>query len=244
MQYLNGSYTSYFNRRHRRSGHLFQGRYRGHVIEAEGHCLEVSRYLHLNPVRTKLVDRPEQWPWSSYAGYRWPGKALAWVDYRPVLGECGRNQAKARLAYGRFVGAGLSDPPASPFAGAVGGLLVGSAAFVARIRKLLKGRPADKAVPQLARLRRRPPLEEIAAAVARHFRLDAAGWRSGTRSDDASRAVAAYLARRRFGYSAIEVAAALGYRSHGSVRSAVLRVEAGKGLSATAEKLRRKLAND
>ncbi len=47
MQYLNGSYTSYFNRRHRRSGHLFQGRFKGHVVEEEGYFLEISRCLHL-----------------------------------------------------------------------------------------------------------------------------------------------------------------------------------------------------
>ena len=51
MQYLNGSYTGYFNRRHRRAGHLFQGRFRGHLIDQDGYFLEVSRYLHLNPVR-------------------------------------------------------------------------------------------------------------------------------------------------------------------------------------------------
>jgi len=59
MHYLNGSYTSYFNRRHRRVGHLFQGRYKALLIENEGHYWEVSRYIHLNPVRASLVKRPE-----------------------------------------------------------------------------------------------------------------------------------------------------------------------------------------
>jgi REP element-mobilizing transposase RayT len=77
MQYLNGSYTSYFNRRHRRSGHLFQGRFQGHLIEEEGYFLEVSRYVHLNPVRAKIVKRPGKYPWSSQAAYpaRWPGSS-------------------------------------------------------------------------------------------------------------------------------------------------------------------------
>ena len=60
MQFLNGSYTSYFNRRHRRAGHLFQGRFKGHLIDEEGYYLEVSRYIHLNPVRAKAVQRPEE----------------------------------------------------------------------------------------------------------------------------------------------------------------------------------------
>ena len=245
MQYLNGSYTGYFNKRHRRSGHLFQGRYRGHLIEDEGHYLEVSRYIHLNPVRARAVDRPEKWPWSSYPGYRWARRASSWVTYGRVLGEFGRTEGESRRAYARFVRAGLAEPKKSPFADAVGGLLLGSAEFVARIQKLLKSRPADKALPQLEKLRPRPPLERIARAVAGHFGRDAAAWSAGTRSDDASRAVAAYLARRRFGYSAQEVAAWLGYSSHGSVRNALARVESGgTHLLGVVEELTQRLTND
>ncbi len=57
MHLLNSSFTGYFNRRHGRCGHLFQGRYKGHLIEEEGYFLEVSRYVHLNPVRGRLVER-------------------------------------------------------------------------------------------------------------------------------------------------------------------------------------------
>ena len=70
MHLLNGSYTGYFNLRHRRVGHLFQGRFKAHLVEEEGYFTEISRYIHLNPVRAKLVERPEQWKWSSYGGYR------------------------------------------------------------------------------------------------------------------------------------------------------------------------------
>ena len=69
MQYLNGSYTSYFNRRHRRPGHLFQGRFKGHRVEEEGFFLEVRRYIHLNPVRAQMAARPEEYRRSSYRGY-------------------------------------------------------------------------------------------------------------------------------------------------------------------------------
>ncbi len=244
MQYLNGSYTSYFNRRHRHSGHLFQGRYRGHLIEEEGHYLEVSRYIHLNPVRARLVDRPERWPWSSYPGYHIPRRRLSWVTYNRVLADFGRDAVAARRAYAAFVRAGIGHRPDSPFAAAVGGLLVGSAMFVERIRGLLDGWPADKGLPQLERLRARPSLETICATVGAHFGRAADSWAPGTRSDDASRAVAAYLARRRFGYSACDVAEALGYRSHGSVRNAVTRVEAAAALSGPIEMLYKRLAND
>jgi len=110
---------------------------------------------------------------------------------------------------------------------------------VARIRRQLDDRPADRSVPQLESLRRRPSLEDIVFLVGKHFKADAARWSAGCRGDDASRAVAAYLARREFGYSCVEVAKALGYRTPSSVTLAVGRVEAGtENLRKTAKKLR------
>jgi putative transposase len=69
MQFFNGAYTSYFNRRYRRAGHLLQGRYKAQLVEEEGYYLEVSRYIHLNAVRACCVERPEQYRWSSYPSY-------------------------------------------------------------------------------------------------------------------------------------------------------------------------------
>jgi putative transposase len=66
MRQLNGVYTQVFNRRHKRVGHLFQGRFKAILIEKDSYLLEISRYLALNPVRTGMVSRAEEWPWSSY----------------------------------------------------------------------------------------------------------------------------------------------------------------------------------
>ena len=236
MQYLNGSYTSYFNRRHRRAGHLFQGRFKGHLIEEQGYFLEVSRYIHLNPVRAKIVDRPEQYEFSSYCGYTRSSQSVEWICYERVLGEFSPEPATARRAYGRFVRAGVSERPPSPFRGALGGMLVGSEKFVARIGRFLAHRPADPSVPQLVKLRSRPTLAEIIQRTADHFGSNPRDWRPGRRVDDAGRAAAAYLARRRFGYTVGEVASSLGYRGHGSVSTAISRIES------SAAKLKRSLA--
>jgi len=66
MRQLNGVYTQAHNRRHHRVGHLFQGRFKGILIQKESHYLEVCRYVVLNPVRAKAVKHPREWPWSSY----------------------------------------------------------------------------------------------------------------------------------------------------------------------------------
>ena len=242
MQYLNGSYTSYFNRRHRCCGHLFQGRYKGHLIEEQGYFLEVSRYIHLNPVRAKAVARPEDYRWSSYRGYQRASRTAPWVTYDRVLGEFGGKASAGRRRYARFVRAGVEQRPPSPFAEALEGMLLGSDAFVARIRGLLDNRPTDRSVPQLEHLRHRPSVDAIMRVVGEHFGVDTSGWTPGRRTDDASRAVAAYLARRRFGHAAGKVAEALGYRSPSSVTRALARVESGNDhLRRTAAKLERKL---
>jgi len=242
MQYLNGSYTSYFNRRHRRCGHLFQGRFKAHLIDQDGYFLEVSRYIHLNPVRAELVARPEQFPWSSYRGYQRASRTIEWVTYDRVLGEFDTSFGLARRAYTRFVRAGIEEPPLSPFAAAFQGVVLGSDKFVARVRRFLDDRPPDGNVPQLEQIRARPSLEQIVRVVGEHFGQDTTRWSPGRRSDDASRAVAAYLARRRFGYPAGTVAAALGYRSASSIPRAVARVESGsQRLKRTVAKLERSL---
>jgi len=136
------------------------------------------------------------------------------------------------------VRAGVEEPPWSPFADAVGSLVVGSERFVAKMRGLLRERVDDEALPQLAPLKPRPPLEQIAASAATRFGHDTTLWQPGRRVDNASRAVAAYVARRHFGYSAKDVTVAMRYRGHGGVHSAVARVESSTAkLRKTAEEL-------
>ncbi|MGB6043336.1 MAG: transposase [Pirellulales bacterium] len=240
MQHLNGSYTSYFNRRHRRAGHLFQGRFKAQLVEDEGYFCELSRYIHLNPVRAKIVDRPERHRWSSYPGYHRADRTLSWITYDSVLCEFCRNRSEARRRYRQFVRDGIQEP----WAEVAGGLIIGSRKFIKRIGKLLQDRPADQDIPTLKRLRPRPELELILDVVADMMGEDRTAWSAGRRSDTAGRAVASFLARRRFGYSATEVAAALGYKSHTSVTRALQRIKSPSSqLARTLNRIERSLTN-
>ena len=98
MRQLNGVYTQHFNRRHRRTGHVFQGRYKAILVERESSLLAVLRYVVLNPVRARLVQRPEgggpgaaiaqPWAWQlRQAGCRWPGCGVSSVNGRTLLGS-------------------------------------------------------------------------------------------------------------------------------------------------------------
>lgn len=69
MKMLNSNYAMYFNKRHHLVGHVFQGRYGAEIIESSDYFLDVSRYIHLNPLEAEMVKVPQDYPWSSYAGY-------------------------------------------------------------------------------------------------------------------------------------------------------------------------------
>ncbi len=227
MQFLNGSYTSYFNRRRRRSGHLFQGRFKAHLIDEQGYFQMVSRYIHLNPVRAKIVPRPQDYPWSSYAGYVRAGNAMDWVTYERVLLDFGPGgDSLRRRRYRQYVEAGLEETASSPFADVVEGLILGSAGFVDRVKGLLADRGEDRAVPVLDRLRVRPSLERIVEVALRQFGSKSEQWTCGHRIGSGGRAVAAYVCRCLHGYGCTEIAKALGFRNVSSVSRSVRHVEA------------------
>jgi len=226
MQHLNGSFAGYMNARHGTCGHLFQGRFKAIVVEEEGHWLEVSRYVHLNPVRAGLVAKPEQWRWSSYPGYHFKRKQLDWMDYGPVLNEVGGADTAGRRRYREFIADGLGRKLDSPLASAMYGLALGSAAFVERLRQMVKDRGEDVELPQLWRLRTRPESETVVSRAADHFGEDASAWSEGRRCDGMGRAVAAYLARTQCAAPGHEIATRLGYRNVSSVSGACRRVRA------------------
>jgi len=245
MQYLLSGYANWFNARHQRPGHLFQGRFKGELIEDEQYFWTVSRYIHLNPVRGQrpLVTRPEQWPWSSYPGYRWKSKRVEWIAYDIVYsawqGEFGRKNPEA--AYRRFVEAGLDDPPRNPFATAIDGWLLGSQEFVARIKHLIKSPKHGDEVPSARRLAA-IPLTAVLEQTADHFGVDVASF-ARKHHRQPSRDIAAWLARRLTVATLRELVEPFGLGHPDSVRGLLSRAEAAiKGsakLRKEVEQLRR-----
>lgn len=238
MRDLNGGYVSFFNARHERAGHLFQGRFKACLVEDEGYWLEVSRYVHLNPVRGGLAQRPEQWRWSSYGGYHRATRRWPWVDYSRVLSEFGGDDAAGRRRHRDFVQAALGRELHSPLAAARYGLVLGTERFVERIRRLLSPRPDDPETPTLARLRLRPTLAQVVAAVAERYGGAPARWAPGRRADGPARAVAAYLAHHVAAQPNRPIAEALGYTHPSSVTVACRRIESAPTRSRVARDVR------
>ena len=69
MQHLLTLYSKYYNNKYNLVGHVFQGRYHAEIIENEAYLLQTSRYIHLNPVKAKMVEKPIDYPWSSYTKF-------------------------------------------------------------------------------------------------------------------------------------------------------------------------------
>jgi hypothetical protein len=111
MRHLNGVYTQRFNRRHGLVGHLFQGRFKGILVERETHLLELARYVVLNPVRAGMVADAAAWRWSSYAAMTGAAPAPTWLTTDWVLSQFGHDRHTARMRYVDFVRAGVGKAP-------------------------------------------------------------------------------------------------------------------------------------
>lgn len=107
MRQLNGVYTQAYNRRHGKVGHLFQGRFKGILVDQDAYMLEVCRYVDLNPVRVRIVRNPGNWPWSSYAAHVGLAPGLEWLDtpalHGYLLGRAAVTPADRRKAEARYV---------------------------------------------------------------------------------------------------------------------------------------------
>lgn len=238
MKLLNGAYTQYFNVRHNCCGPLFQGRFKSFLVEGEGYHLTLSAYIHLNPVRAKMVADPADYRWSSFAGYEKPLRHFKFVTEDRILRLYdGLSREAQRSRYAAYVRRGIEEPPECPWTKAWQGFVLGGAKFIKKVKaEVGLETPLDE-VPLSRHVMLRPSLEEIRDAAARAFGEDAAAWVPGSRSNLPGRAVAAWLAFRRFGYGLREAGDVLGYRRHSGTSSAAERVADDKALLAKAEEL-------
>jgi len=151
MRQLNGVYTQRFNRHHHRVGHVFQGRYKGVIVQKDAHLLELARYIVLNPVRAHRVRSANEWPWSNYRATTGFRDAPPWLATDPTLSSFAVRRAEARKRYQEFVAQGKGQP--SPWEQLKNQIYLGSDAFVERLQKNIA---ADADLSEIPRSHRRP----------------------------------------------------------------------------------------
>lgn len=245
MHYLNTTYTGYFNKRYRRVGHLFQGRYKGFLIEKERYLLSVSRYVHLNPVRAGIIQRPEEYKWSSYREYIGKAKKKGWLTCDWILGQYSREGVKARRLYKAFTEEGLTLKE-NPFSALRAGLILGDEAFMEKIREKIKIEK-HREIPESRRLAKAITYEDVLTVVARVLKVSEQRIKEAGRRDNTARKISFYLLRRYTDKRNEEIARYFGI-GYTAVSQAVSRLKKemaeDKRLKKTVESLEEKLSEE
>lgn len=211
MQALQQTYTQYFNRRHEKVGHLFQGRYHAIVCAKDEYLLALVRYIHLNPVRAGLAKTPEEYLYTGHGEYCGM-KEVPIIDRTLVLGMLG-----GKNAYQRFIMDGIGQGHKDAYYEVEDQRFLGPQGFGDSVAKRL-------CEEEHVRLKRKPLVEPLAVLTVK-LRINAEALAGPDRSWKASRAraVIGYVLVRRLGYPLVEVARCLG-RDVSSVSSLISRL--------------------
>jgi REP-associated tyrosine transposase len=171
MRHFNIAYTVAYNRRHNRVGHLYQGRYKAILVEGDIYLLELSRYLHLNPIRIKphkgkgyaeQLKVLEKYRWSSLRGYLKASERESWVNYDEVLGQVGGS----RNRYRQFIEEGIKGGYDTPWEKLRGQVVLGRDEFVRKLKGKINGKASSREQPSMKVLEAVSP-EEVLRKVSR-----------------------------------------------------------------------------
>jgi len=177
MKYLNGGYTQYYNRRHGRVGHLFQGRFKGILVEKDVYLIELARYIVLNPVRARMVRSAYEWPWSSYRGTAGLIETPPFLTTNWILGGFGDDWLSAQTAYRRFVSEGKGQP--SPWERLKNQIYLGSDEFVEAMQCKMNPEQSLEDIPKLQKQSPVRPLLYFEEKYQMRNRAMAEAYRSG-----------------------------------------------------------------
>jgi hypothetical protein len=251
LQWLNLSYSAWFNRRHDRVGHLFQGRFKSVLFSAPASALELSRYVHLNPVRVgtlglgqkqraasragaasapdpkqvrERLERLRRYRWSSYRAYIGSGQSPPWLE----CGQIGRRQrgskAEQRERYRQYVEGAIRQglETTGVWGELKAGAILGSGRFVQGVRDRLTGdRQEQRAAHRLKKQRL-----DWRRLIAMMERVKGERWeRFRERHGDAARDMLLYLGQGRCGMRLKELAAQSGLENYGAVAMAIKRYQ-------------------
>lgn len=195
MQLFNVTYASWYNRQHQRNGHIFQGRFKALLVDADAYLTVLSRYIHLNPVRARRVTDPQEYSWSSCRDFLGQRRAPEWLSTDVILESLHSERSKAIELYGAYLTEN-AIPAANPQQEAVAGFILGRADFFERIKQdFLAEREDSNEIPQLRQLKKITS-DSIVAAVAEFFGESSEVIRCKGNRRSTARLVAIGLARK------------------------------------------------
>ena len=238
MMYINGVYTQRFNRDHRRGGQLFRGRYKSILIDADSYVLELVRYIHRNPLEAGLVDRLDNYVWSSHKGYLSDAKKWNWLYKDFVLTFFSNDSAERRKRYKAFVSKKSPEEVNQILGRKKLPSVLGSEKFVDWVKTSSFREKLDEEVPESKSLA--PDPKRIKDEVCKAFGVDRAVLTVSQRGiPNEPRAVAIYLFRRLRGDRLDEIGKEFGMEEYSSVSSVIQRM---KTEISTNRKLRKRVS--
>lgn len=167
MRHLDGVYTLKFNRSENRDGSLFRGRYKAILIEEESYLLQVSRYIHLNPVSARLCNTPFDFEWSSCNDYFVKNKKHRWLHTEYICKMI--SEKNSRQKYAAFIHAGLDEETKNFYNKQHLLTIFGKKEFVTKSLSQLKQADETPFLPDINRLKKLPNFETILSAIENHF---------------------------------------------------------------------------
>lgn len=221
MKWLLGSYVTWFNARHGRTGHLFGDRFHSDLVEKQSYLTELVRYVVLNPVRAKMVERPEDFRWSNFRATAGMDQAPAWLSVAslaPYFGEPDSWQGNYRSYVEEKIGSTerLWDKLEN-------GIYLGSEAWCKSIRKLVESKMLSDVHPRVQRTVGRPKMAHIVTAVAQAFGVQRS-WIQSIRGTEA-RLITAWIGWYEGLQRLRSIAAALRLQSSGRVSDMIRECE-------------------
>jgi putative transposase len=161
MRQLNGMYTQKYNWKYHKTGHVFQGRYKAIIVDKDSYLLELCRYVALNPVRVHIVEKPEDFRWSSYRVTAGIDKAPSFLVVDWLLAQFSPNRKRAEKLYKEFVFKGITHE--APWRELKGQIFLGDSQFIQRIKTSL---PHDlREIPRSQRFAERPSLSDLTSGL-------------------------------------------------------------------------------
>lgn len=218
MHYINSSYTTYYNVKRRHFGHVFQGRFKSIVVDRDSYFLELSRYIHLNPVRAKMADNPAKYRWSSYPAYL--GKKDSLLD-RDKVKQCLDMNAGQ---YERFVLEGIKDHR-DPFKNIYAGFLLGSVKFIKEKLENLRYQVEGDEISHKQTIRPTASKDDIIKAITDKYHKTIEQIRISKHRPMKEKNLAVYLLRKYTSLTNKEIGLELGMKPMAVSKSALRMVQ-------------------
>lgn len=177
MRHLNGTYSQLYNKRHKRVGHLLQGRHKAILVEKESYLLELARYIVLNPVRARMLHHADEWPWSSFRATAGLTPEPPFLTTEWILQAFGNTLSQSRTAFAQFIAEGNDQP--SPWENLKNQIYLGSDQFVEQTQQYLQQDRKLKEIPVPQRLRPIKPLFHYLETYSDRKEAMAKAWLEG-----------------------------------------------------------------